>query len=133
MVLSQVWVPFIEGEKGEVKVGDSSKYCYVKLFDALNRGLKSNDLYKVKLNKQTAELDFTTKATAQTQIKKVILSFDKENSKNLTIKDVKKMEFWDTQKKKPTVFRFKSIDTKAKLDFIDFEFKIPENTNVTKF
>ena len=132
----KTWIynpPFIEGEKGEVKVGDSSKYCYVKIFDALNKGLKTNDLYEVKQQKRGARLTFKKEAVAQTGIKEVALTFKSTWHKGLSITDVEKMEIWDTEKKKPTVFRFKKINTNAEIDFMDFEFKIPENTNVTKF
>ena len=132
----KTWVynpPFIEGEKGEVKVGDSSKHCYVKLFDALSNGLKPNKLYDVKKIKNSARLFFNKKAKAQTKIKEIILKFNKKPNSKVSIKDVVQMEVWDLERKKPTIFRFKKINTKAKIDFMDFEFKVPENTNVTNF
>lgn len=132
----KTWVynpPFIEGEKGEVKIGDSSKHCHVKLFDALSNGLKPNKLYDVKKTKKGARLFFSKKAKAQTRIKEIVLKFKSLANKNVSIKDVTQMEVWDLERKKPTIFRFKKINTKAKIDFMDFEFKVPENTNVTNF
>lgn len=125
--------PWDPSEKGEVIVGDSSKHCHVKLFDALSNGLKDNELYKVKKNKKNALLTFSKIATAQTQITKIQINFKDKVSESSTIKNVSEMTIWQLDKKKPLVFRFKKINTQAKIDFMDFEFKIPENTNVTKF
>lgn len=132
----KTWIynpPFIEGEKGEVKVGDSSKHCHVKLFDALSNGLKSNKIYDVKKTKTGVRLFFNKKAKAQTKIKEIVLTFKKGIQNNLTIKDVFQMDVWDVERKEPTVFRFKKINTEAKVDFKDFEFKVPDNTNITQF
>lgn len=133
----KTWVynpPFIEGEKGEVKVGNSSKHCHVKLFDALSNGLKSNKIYTVKQIKKGVHLSFSKKARAQTQIKKVRIYFKNHiNEKVASLTDVNKMEIWDIERKKPTVFRFKKINTEAKVKLKDFSFIIPENTNTTTF
>ena len=125
--------PFIEGEKGSVKVGSSSKYCYVKLFDALSNGLKDNNLYTVKSKKRTAHLSFLEKARAQLNITKVVITFKSPISKNSKISDIDFMSVYYVGKNKPIKFGFKKINTKSKLKKSDFVFNVPSNTNISNY
>jgi outer membrane lipoprotein-sorting protein len=125
--------PFMEGEKGTVKVGSSSKYCYVKLFDALSNGLKNNKLYKVKTNKQVAHLTFFEKAKAQLNITKVDINFKKLINKMTKVSDINFMTVYYVGKNKPIKFGFKNVNTKSKLKKSDFVFTIPVNTNTSNY
>lgn len=125
--------PWDPSEKGEVKIGESSKYCYVKIFDALSNGLKSNKLYSVKKDGKEVELEFNKIAMAQTQIRKAKIYFKNAISNKTSIIDVDYMELWKLDEKKPLTFKFKSFDTKRNITVDDFTFKVPENTNKTSF
>jgi len=125
--------PFVKGSKGECNIGDSSKYCYVKIFDALSNGLKTNKLYYVALSDKVANLTFSKKASAQLSIKNVAIEFKEKASINSVAKDIHSMKIFYLNKNKPVTFIFKSITTNLELKVSDFVFKIPANTNTNKF
>ncbi len=125
--------PFMDGEKGTVKIGNSSKYCYVKLFDALSKGLESNELYKVVRSKKIANLSFLEQAKAQLNISKVDIIFKKEVNKNSKLSDIDYMTVYYIGKKVPVKFAFKKINTKSKLKKADFVFDVPENTSMSHY
>lgn len=125
--------PWDPSEKGEVKIGDSSRYCYVKLFDALSNGLSKNNLYSVKSKNMTSLLTFSKKAKEQLNIGKVELEFKKQPSKNSTVNDLKSMKVFYLDKEKPVKFQFKEITKTKKLSSDDFIFKVPKNTNISTF
>lgn len=120
--------PFDKSEKGELTKGDSNVYCYSKVFEALTRGLKDNELYKVKLGKKSATLTFSEKASKQLGLLKIEFTF-KNESKN-SIADIASMVLYFEQKPQPTKFELKKFNIKQKLNKADFEFQVPENTNV---
>jgi outer membrane lipoprotein-sorting protein len=125
--------PFMEGEKGSVKVGSSSKYCYVKLFDALSNGLKNNKLYTVEKKKKIAHLSFLEKAKAQLNITKVDITFKNLINKKSVVSDIDFMTVYYVGKSKPIKFGFKKINTKSKLKKSDFVFNVPKNTNISNY
>lgn len=120
--------PFDKNEKGELTRGASNVYCYSKVFEALRRGLKNNELYTVKIENNSAFLTFSEKASKQLGLKKIDLEF--ENKNKSSISDVSSMILYFEQKPEPTKFVLKSFDIKQKLNKTDFEFQIPENTNI---
>jgi outer membrane lipoprotein-sorting protein len=122
-----------EVDKGEVLIGDSSKYCYVKIFDALSNGLKSNPLYKVELSGKTVNLQFTKDAKAQLNISHVIMTFKNTVKLETTLFDIEKMQVYYLDKKEPITFRFSKIIENQKLSSKDFEFKVPLNTNINRY
>lgn len=130
---SKTWLynpPFVEGEKGEVIVGSSSKHCHVKIFDALSNGLKNNNIYNVKTRGKVAKLSFSKKAQTQLAIDTIELVFKNTISAQTTISDISQMSVFKLGQKKPTVFIFKSLLINQKIKKSDFIFKIPENTNI---
>ncbi len=131
----KTWIytpPWDSSEKGELTVGDSSKHCYVKIFDALSKGLTSNNIYTTIKNKKNAKLTFNKDAQAQLGITLVELEFKKSITSESTIENVDKMKIYKVGKKNPTTFVFKSMDTKAKLEKSEFNFTAPPNTNIKK-
>jgi outer membrane lipoprotein-sorting protein len=120
--------PFIDGEAGELTVGDSSKYCYSKFFDALSKGLKNNKLYKVKKTRKEAVLTFEPKASKQLSIVEMKIQFKNDISKNTTLADVDFMNIYKLNAKKPVKLKLIKIDTKVKLSDEKFVFKAPKNT-----
>jgi len=132
----QTWMynpPWDPSEKGEVKIGDSSKYCYVKLFDALSNGLKQNNLYKVVSKSNQSTLTFNKKAKSQLNISKVEMEFNKKVVDSLTVDDLKIMKVYYLDKEKPVSFIFNDISKSLKLKKEDFIFKVPKNTNISTF
>ena len=127
-----VWIytpPFIPGEKGEVRVGNSSKFCYSKIFDALSHGLKTNKLYKVKkVSDRLYDLMFSEKAQSQIPYKKISLEFKGQSS----FQNISKISLFKELDKSPVVLVTKSLVAKKNISQSEFEFKIPENTNKIK-
>jgi len=122
-----------EIDKGEVLIGDSSKYCYVKIFDALSNGLKSNPLYAVEFDKTTAKLKFTKDAQNQLNISHVIMKMKDQPKVSSTLYDLKQMQVYYLDKKDPITFRFTQIVENKKLNTKDFEFVIPANTTINRY
>lgn len=125
--------PWDPSEKGEVKIGESSKYCYVKIFDALSNGLKTNKLYEVTKEQKLAKLSFSKMATAQTQISKANIYFKNPITPKTSLTDIDYMELWKLDEKSPMTFKFNSVDLNKNITIEDFNFKVPENTNQTSF
>lgn len=122
-----IYSPGLSGEAGEVRVGGSSKYCYSKIFRALNRGLKTNKLYTVKKESSSKYLLEFSKSFAET------LGFDKVrihfSGKKLSFTEVKKLELIVGEK--PSVSLVKnSLVIKKKIKPSLFNFKIPKGANV---
>lgn len=118
--------PFTPDAKGQLRTGDSSKFCYVKIFDALNRGLKSNSIYSVKkLAERKYELSFSKEASEELQFDKVELAFD---DMPLNFKNIESLTMYSPTRKTPFILKRKSIELKNELSSDLFNFKVPENT-----
>lgn len=129
----KVWIynpPFIEGEPGELKVGDSSKYCYSKFFDTLSKGLTANKLYNVKSKKNEVILTFSKDVSEQLSINKVEILLKSEVSKNTTFKDVISMKIFKMSERNPVVLNLKNIKSNVQIDNSKFLFVPPKNTNI---
>lgn len=121
--------PFIEGEEGEVKIGDSKKFCYSKVFDVLNEGLKSNKKYKVsKLSDTALKLEFSKETQEDLGSLWMNLNF---KSKDQKFSNLKSLDVQLKNDKYPTVFLLETIASK-KLDPKNFIFEIPEKTKITR-
>lgn len=120
--------PFTEDSKGQLKKGDSSKFCYVKIFDALNKGLTSNNIYTVKkLNERKYQLNFNPDAAKEVHFDRVELNFD---DMPLNFKNIESLTMYSTSRKQPFVLKRKSVQIKNKLDSKLFTFKAPDNTDI---
>lgn len=131
----KVWYynpPFSSKEKGELKIGTSSKYCFSKLFDTLANGLKTNKLYSVKGKGKKALISFSKKFQKSLSITKIDIIFNKSFSVKNDLNDVEKMLIYNLGNPKPREIKIKNIDLKTKIPNSLFHFKIPKNTNVTK-
>lgn len=120
--------PLFEDEKGELAKGDSNKFCYAKIFDSLRRGLVNNDVYKVSAKKNKTVLTFSKAASKQLGLTQIDIQFKNKSKSSIT--DIASMKFHFEQKPEPTLYKFKKINLEQKLNKADFEFQIPENTNV---
>jgi outer membrane lipoprotein-sorting protein len=130
---SRVWIytpPFIPGEKGDVKVGNSNKFCYSKIFDALSHGFKNNSLYQVKkISAKEYEFIFKAKAKAQLELSKLKIEFKAEKTK---FSDIAKIVLYKVGDSNPVSLIAKTIKVKNSLPADLFIFKIPNNTETTK-
>ncbi len=118
----------MEGEKGLLKKGSSSKYCYSKIFDSLNKGLVDNKLYKVKKAKNDLfNIFFEPKARKQLGVTKMSLKFDgkKRKFQNISI-----LKLFYQGEKNPVLLKRKTLKVKKKFPKGTFSFKTPSNTEV---
>ncbi len=128
---SNTWfysAPLIEGEKGQLRRSKSSKFCYVKLFDALSRGLTSNKIYTVtKKSAKEFSLSFSKAATEELSFEKVNITFDDLPAK---FQNVESLALYKVGAKAPIIFKRKAIKVVESLDKKLFTFKIPKNTEI---
>lgn len=122
--------PFSNADKGLLKVGDSSKFCYAKIFDALDNGLTSNKIYKVeKINAKEFLLLFTKQAVKEIHFEKLRLSFDELP---LSFKNLESIAMFKEEKSDPVTFKRKSVTIMKQLDQSQFNFTAPANTEIEK-
>ena len=122
----------IKTVNGQLRVGPSSKFCFSKIFDVLDKGLVSNKSYKVRsLQSGKFELVFTPRLVAELNYEKFELSFDKMPYNFKAIKDIKM--FKRVKDKKPTLTLIrKKVKLVSKIDSKVFNFKAPKNTDIIK-
>lgn len=122
--------PFIEGEAGEVsefKKNEASA-MYIKLFDSLKNGLKSNAHYTIKkINETEFQLSFLEKFKKELGINSSKLFFNSAK-KEMKFEDLKKMELIFSNDKKSTLI---FVEIKSNVEILPnrFEFVAPKNTN----
>ena len=117
--------PFIEGEKGEVRIIEKNS-TLTSFFDTLKKGIKSNDFYKVKRKGSRYDLIFSTEKSKELGVQAASLfskylelrKFDHIQKIYLTYNSGKKVNLIFTDYSKPS-FKKKH-----------FYFKIPSNTRV---
>lgn len=128
----KVWIyvpPLFEGEKGEVKIGNSSQYCLSKIFDKLNQGLKSNNDYSVKkLKGNIYLLEFSKVNEKKLGYQKFELVFKDSSAK---FSDLKLMRMYSRNDKNPTVLTKKLLKVSKGFPRGTFHFNPPKNTNTT--
>ena len=122
--------PFLPGEKGKLNRSNSSKFCYVKIFDALSRGLKSNKIYTVKQkNAKEFILSFSKKAQEELSFEKATIVLDDLPAK---FQNVAQLSLYKKATKPPVIFKRTSIKVADSLNEKLFTFKIPPNTEITE-
>lgn len=124
--------PFIEGEKGELAVGDSGQFCYSRIFDSLSQGLIDNKLYKTKKSGNKAILNFTKKATDQLGLEKIEIVFGKKFESHTSMSEAKSLKLFLQNKAEPVFLKLVKIDINPKLGSEMFKFSAPENTKTTQ-
>jgi len=129
----KVWYytpPFIEGEPGLLKTGESSKYCYSEIFDTLKHGLKSNKKYTVsKMVDGGYEIDFTPKSRNKLGLSKLEISF---KGKKELFMHIKELSLYYIGDKHPTKLKFKNFKVVKKFASEVFLFTPPENTEIQR-
>ena len=122
--------PFMEGEKGELAVGDSSQFCYSKIFDSLAKGLESNNLYAVEKKGKVAILSFKEKAKKQLSLEKIEITFKEAIADNTTLGEAKNLQLFLLNKPEPVKLKLKKFKEGPKFKKDQFSFAAPENTNI---
>lgn len=126
----KMWVytaPFIEGEKGQVDIGTSNKYCYSAIFDLLGHGLNSNKFYSVKkLNETKYELSFSQDQARRLNFAKMVLEFG--NDKQLQFRNLVSLSLFEKKDSQPTRLVVDKLEVNTKLTDNDFVFDVPKNT-----
>lgn len=126
-----VWVynpPFLPGEKGLLRKGSSSKYCFSKIFDSLSKGLKDNNLYTVtKTKSKSVILKFKKKAKAQLGLDRLEMYF---TSTKYQFKKVKKLKLFYSGEKYPLTLTVKSLKVVKGFPKKVFNFVPPKNTEI---
>lgn len=122
---SKAWyyrAPFIEGEQGEVTETSAREGAsvYIKFFDALKKGLVSNEFYDVKNN----VISFKGKTKSDLGINKAQLTF-KNNGSTFESLEVIELTFADNKQSK---IKFIDLKTNVSLPADKFNFTPPANT-----
>jgi outer membrane lipoprotein-sorting protein len=131
----KVWIyfpPFKKDGKGEVKTGESSKFCYAKIFDALTRGLESNDYYSVNFKGKRAEVLFKDNIQEALGVSKVIVEFKSNASKKSLMSDMLSFEIFKQDNESPVLLKLKMFEKNYKTRKTPFEFDIPPKASVSK-
>lgn len=122
--------PFIPGEKGNARVFKTKNFATAKFFDVLRLGLKNNKYYTVKITKKDCVLNFEKDFVSKVKIVKADLTF----KPNVTISTSSFSDIQDVtltyDNKKEITYSFESIQENQKLTAKDFEFQIPEGTEI---
>ena len=122
--------PFIEGEAGNLAIGDSSKFCFSKIFDSLKPGLKNNRNYLVqKLKNSKYDFNFTKTGIKKTGIEKLEIIF-KEGSQEFV--DIVSMSLYLVDDARPLKLTKKDIIIKDKFPSDTFKFKRPDNALIER-
>lgn len=111
---------------GELTINKTKNVPISKFFDSLEKGLKSNSLYKVKDKKEYVSLTFTKSGVAEMKILSAKLYFDDKKK----FSHLKKVEI-TLDNHKNMLFSFDHIKVNTKFSRKTFEFKPPANTRVS--
>jgi outer membrane lipoprotein-sorting protein len=115
-------------EQGEVRIFKTESNVFVKFFDALKAGLIDNNLYKVSVLNEKAELSFKEDVIKQIGIVMAQLVFNNPITLQETkFKDLKTMNL-TYEDGKVVVLKFNKVDDQKKISKADFIFDIPQNT-----
>ncbi|MCO4754418.1 MAG: hypothetical protein KC478_08035 [Bacteriovoracaceae bacterium] len=124
--------PFMEGEKGELAVGDSGQFCYSRIFDSLSQGLENNKLYKTVKKKKKAFLTFNKDAKSQLGLEKIEIEFKEAIGAKTTLGEAQNLKLFLTNKAEPVLLKLVKFEKNPKLTKKHFQFETPKNTNITQ-
>lgn len=115
-----------EGVPSELTVNKTKNVPISKFFDSLEKGLKSNKLYKVKARKKYVAFTFTKSGVMQMKILSAKLYFDAKKE----FSHLKKVEI-TLDNNKNMLFSFNHIKVNRTFSKSTFVFKAPANTRVS--
>lgn len=124
--------PWDKDEKGELLLGDSNKFCYSKVFDALAKGIGENNYYQSEINTNKAIIHFKENTRKQLGLKKIEIDFKKDHkvSINSSLTHATNMILFFDTKPEPVKIELTSINDSNSLKINDFHFQAPKNTNI---
>ncbi|WP_299376616.1 hypothetical protein [uncultured Kiloniella sp.] len=122
----------MEGEKGELAVGDSGQFCYSRIFDSLSQGLENNKLYKTVKKKKKAFLTFNKDAKSQLGLEKIEIEFKETIGAKTTLGEAQNLKLFLTNKAEPVLLKLVKFEKNPKLTKKHFQFETPKNTNITQ-
>jgi len=119
--------PFFEGTPGELTINKTKDVHFTAFFDSLEKGLKTNDLYKVEDKGDHTFLGFTKVGLEKMKLISAKLFFDGKKE----FSHLKKVTITlDNQKE--IAINLNHVKANVELTQDTFEFKTPENTRVSK-
>ncbi len=119
--------PVFEDVPGELTVNKTKNVPISKFFDSLEKGLKSNSIYKVEDKNKFVYLGFTKAGVEEMKILSAKLYFDGKKE----FSHLKKAEITlDNQKN--MLFNFDHIKVNTTITKNTFEFKAPSNTRISR-
>ncbi len=119
--------PGLEGEEGQLTITTTRPGDIFSLFDMIRNGLHSNKNFKVKKNKNIAELTFSKELQKELNLIKATLYF--KNS--IRFMDLIKIELNEASGKNKAYY-FSKIDTSKKFKKSHFIFTPPKKTRITQ-
>lgn len=122
----------IKGAKGELRIMTRGQTNYLtRFFDALRKGLVENNIYSVNQKGKNIELVFSKKYQQAMGLKKVTFPKVGKIKSVKSLKQIKEMILTKTDNKNLTL-EFKDYKENISYSKNHFNFKTPENTNVTE-
>lgn len=119
--------PFIQGEAGEVTVKPTGKLALAKFFDALKKGLSSNELYTVSELKDRVQLTFSSSLAKELGIAKAFLAMGgKKVFSSLASIELEKAD------KSKVLLKFSALKLNGDISKERFIFVAPPNTRTAQ-
>lgn len=115
--------PFIEGEPGELRIGNKGDRILSYFFDGLKKGLKSNKLYSVMKKGKMYSLKFSKEEVKKTNVKAANLYFSGESQ----FINLEKLEITRNDGKVLT-YQLSKIEPNVSIKNARFHFEAPKNT-----
>ncbi|MBL7663689.1 MAG: hypothetical protein JNM93_01050 [Bacteriovoracaceae bacterium] len=123
--------PFVEGEAGNLIVQSSEKLFLSRFFDSMSHGLKNNELYDVKLDKNSLELIFKEKMQERIGIARAIFENVANPQKVHSLSELKELKIILSDSKEVKLV-FTNFKTGMKFTSEHFVFKAPKNTKISE-
>lgn len=122
--------PFVEGEQGQVTITNSSKLPLTKFLDSIKDGFKGSKLFTHKYEDKNLVLAFNKEAQRELTLKNVILH-SKKDAKNIEkLSEVEKLTLtYDDGRK--VILKFLELKENVSFSKEHFVFKIPPQTKIT--
>ena len=117
--------PFVEGEKGELKITATKKGSLGKVFDLMKGGLESNGDYRVTRRGKRYELVLREELEKELGVGKIDLTFGEKTE----FRHLQRMDIVSGGKAKSYIFR--DIRPEVAMPKARFLFRPPPDTNVT--
>ncbi len=123
--------PFIEGEKGNVVIQNSSSLFLSKFFDSLKRGLIDNSFYSVSAGKGKVEIIFKQDIAGRIGVKKATFPSNRKVNEIKSLRELKTMILTRLDDKEITL-EFSTFKEDISFQKDHFVFVLPKGTIVSE-